>query len=615
MEKITAQMKDNKWLVLILVLAAVLRFYHLDFQSLWMDEIYTVNISSPKNSFSTVINEVNLRDGFPYLYFITLKILFTVFGHTAVVARSLSVIGGLLSIALIYLLTNKLINKKAALFAALLMAISEYHIYISQDARPYTLYLAAIIFGYYRLLFFIEDRTLKNAIYYAVAAGILINTNFFGFINLFSQFIFIIFYLHHTKAKIDKGLIQKLVLIGTISIVMFLPNWGKFVKLFEIGQFWIPRPTNESFALMLKEVFVTSEFLQFIYVPIFYFLLISIFKKKGTVSTNKDLFAFIFLIVWLFIFLIFLVVKSYGPTSLILARYFTSVIPVLFIMIAWGIQKIRSKTVAFAIVSLIVVFSLINMVIVNRFYSAPHKAQFREASMMAMKNNPKNNEVYTSQKYWFDFYFNSENSKPIIEKELEALLNEIEADSTKIKSFWYVDAFGKTYNPSDAAKAIIDKHFVIDKSFDGFQGWAKHFVLSSELPQQVDLTGLDINTTYSGDNFMNNIEIFEVANNKATISGWAYFDGISSEDSKATLVLVNDKTDIKNAKLIPFQSVIRPDVTSYFKCNFNADNSGFTTSYDITSLDKGIYKLGIYLENKKAGKRGLMVSDKIVDVK
>ncbi|NMH25797.1 glycosyltransferase family 39 protein [Flavobacterium solisilvae] len=615
MNKVIPLVKENKWLLLILLLASFLRFYHLDFQSLWMDEIYTMNISSPNNSFSTVIDEVNLRDGFPYIYFITLKILHTIFGYTAIVARTLSVIGGLLSIGLIYKLTNKLINQKAALIAAFLMCISSYHIYISQDARPYTLYLAATIFVYYRLLLFLENSSLKNSIYYAIAAGILINTNFFGFINLFSQFIFISFYLYQTKTKIDKNLVQKLVLIGAITIVMFLPNWTKFTKLFEIGVFWVPRPTNESFGLMLKEVFINSEFLQFIYVPIFYYLLFSIFKKRGTFTTNKDLFTFLFLIFWLFIFLIFLLVKSYGATSLILTRYFTSVLPVIFIVIAWGIQKIKSSIIQYSVILLVILFTFINMIVVNKYYSVPSKAQFREASLSVIKDNPKKHMVYTSQKYWFDYYFNLEKSEPIIEKELETLLNEMESDSTKLKSFWFVDAFGKTFNPSDNANAIIAKHFVVDKSFDGFQAWAKHFVLASELPQRIDLTGLDIKTPYSGDSFMSNIEIFETVDNKVNVSGWAYFNGVSSENTKISLVLINEKTDIKNTKIIPSQSIIRPDVTTYFKCSFNADNSGFKTEYDINLLETGIYKLGVYVENKKEGKRGLLVSDKYFEKK
>lgn len=609
------QIKQNYVLIAILFVAAFLRFYKLDFQSLWMDEIYTMNISNPENSFSTVMDEVNKRDGFPYLYFFVLKILHSIFGYTAVVARSLSVLGGVVSIFLLFKLTNKLINQKAALIAAFLMCISGYHIYISQDARPYTLYLAAIIFVYYRMLFFLENYSLKNSIYYAIAAGILINTNFFGFINLLSQLVFICFYLHQTKAKINKALIQNTLLIAAITIVMFLPNWSKFIKLFDIGAFWVPRPTNESFGLMLQEVFVNSEFLQFLYLPVFYYLLLSLFKKQGTIANNKDVFTFTYLIFWLFVFLVFLLVRSYGAVSLVLSRYFTSMLPVLFIIIAWGIYKIKNNTIQYSIISLIAIFTYTNVVIANRYYINPGKAQFREASAMVLDNNPNKNQVYTSQKYWFDYYFNKQQTSPVIEKELEAVLSEMAGDPSKLTSFWYVDAFGKTFNPSDNAKAIIAKNFVVGKSFDGFQAWAKHFVIMSELPKSIDLTGLDFNNSFSGDSFMNNLEIFETKDSLVNLSGWAYFDGISSEDTRISLVLINAQTDIKNTKVIVSQSIIRPDVTTYFKCSFNANNSGFKADLDTNLLESGSYKLGIYAENKKENKRGLLITEKIIEKK
>ena len=600
---------SNKYLLIgILLLATILRLYQLDFQSLWLDEIYTVNISNPNNSISTVIDEVNLRDGFPYIYFITLKFLFSIFGYSAIVARALSVIGGILSIYLIFKLTNKLINHKAALIASFLMCISSYQIYISQDARPYTLYLAATIFVYYKMLFFLENSNLKNSIYYAIAAGILVNTNFFGFINLFSQFIFICFYFYQTKKIIDKNLIQKLLLIGTITILLFLPNWPKFLKLFEIGVFWVPRPTNESFELLLKEVFVNSEFLQFIYIPIFYFLLISIFNKKGTFVNNKEFFTFLFLIFWLFIFLIFLFVKSYKDTSLILARYFTSVIPVLFIVIAWGIEKIKSKIITFTILSFITIFTFINILVVNKYYTSPSKAQFREASNFVILNNKKGEPVYTSQKYWFDYYFKDHKTK-LQEIELETMFLEMVKDSTKIKPFWYVDAFGKTFTVSDETQKFINSNFYIVNNYDGFQAWAKHFVLLKDVTREINISKFENLHQNNGDIIMQNVETFEYLNNVVKTSGWAYFD---NQDSAETQIEILLKKEDKAIRLMT-QKVIRPDVTTYFKCDFDASNSGFSSTIDVSDFETGKYQLVIYLLNKKTRKEGLYLTEKFIE--
>jgi nitrate reductase NapE component len=609
--KIMNFLKENKFILIVLAIASFLRIFKLDFQSLWMDEIYTMNITDPENSFSTVITEVNNRDGFPYLYFFLLKIFHTVFGYNAVVARMFSVFGGIASIALLYKITEKIISKKAGIIVAILVCFCEYHIYISQEARPYSLYLTATIFVYYRLWCFLKDNSLKNSIYYGLAAGILLNINFFGFINLFSQFLFILFYLNQTKTTLSKTLIKKFLIISAITLVMFLPNVQKFLLLFGKGEFWVPKPTNESFTLMIKEVFGNSEFLLFLYSAIFYFLINTLFNKKGNISNNKNLFTFVFLLFWIFPFLLFLLVKSYGEVSLILTRYFTSVFPVIFIIIAWGIHEIKSKTLKITTVTLVCLFSLITLVLEKKYYRVPNKAQFREATNTAVDNNPKKHDIFTSQKYWFDYYFKKSNFQ-VQEVEFENLIQQMKQDPSKVKSFWFVDAFGKTYQPSEVALEFINKNFVIEKSFDGFQGWARHFVLLNEMPQSINLTGLDIKTPYSGDAFMNNIEIFDIKNNVLTVSGWAYLNDISSENTKISLVLINDKTQINNAKTIFIQSVNRPDVTTYFKCNFNADNSGFKADFNLAGLNSEEYKIGIYIENQKLNKKGLFISDKTV---
>ena len=122
----------------------------------------------------------------------------------------------------------------------------------------------------------------------------------------------------------------------------------------------MPKPTQDSFTIMIKEVFGNSEFLLFLYLVVFQFLLFNLFKLKGNVSNNNKLLAFTFLLFWGVVFVLFLLVKSYGEVSLILTRYFTSVIPVIYIFIAWGINEIKNKFLKHLAIVLIIIFSLIN---------------------------------------------------------------------------------------------------------------------------------------------------------------------------------------------------------------------------------------------------------------
>ena len=60
-----------------------------------------MNITNPENSFGTIVTEVNNREGFPYLYFLLVKIAHTIFGYSPIVSRGLSALFGLLSVYIV----------------------------------------------------------------------------------------------------------------------------------------------------------------------------------------------------------------------------------------------------------------------------------------------------------------------------------------------------------------------------------------------------------------------------------------------------------------------------------------------------------------------------------
>lgn len=127
------------------------------------------------------------------MYFLLLKILHTIFGYNPIII-GLSALLGVLSVYAISKLGEKIYSKKAGL-AALINTFSEYAIYISQDARPYTFYVLGVILSFYGLVSFLKEPNKRNAIKYGLLSGLLLNINFFGLFNLFAQFIIVVFYL------------------------------------------------------------------------------------------------------------------------------------------------------------------------------------------------------------------------------------------------------------------------------------------------------------------------------------------------------------------------------------------------------------------------------------
>lgn len=615
MNKITLLFKQNKWLLLILALATFLRFYNLDFQSLWMDEIYSMNVASPNQSFSNLIAEVNLREGFPYIYFIILKVLFSFFGYTAIVARTVSAIAGILSVLAIYKLGKELLSKEAGLFSATLIAVNEYNIYLSQDARPYSLYVLFVVLSFYALVLFIKTNTLKNGIIYGISAGLILNINFFGIINILSQAIIILFFLLITNKKDKIKHFKNYVISGCIALLMFIPNYAILQKLLGLSSAWIPKPTPDSFTLFFKEILGGSEISLFIFIPIFYYFLFKVFsqenfKKTDEIKNNKLIFSSIILFIWIFTVILFLMIKSYGKQSYMLIRYFSSITPVFFLILGVGLNLIKNNLIKILLIFTIIIFTIVNIFYVKQYYKIPNKAKFREASNYVMLNNKKNEQIFTSQKYWFDFYFKDYKNQ-IQEKELDALFLEMLADSSKIKSFWYVDAFGKTFTPNENSQNFINSNFYIDNNYDGFQAWARHFILLKDFPRELDISKYKNLQQYNGDQFMFNIETYENVNNIIKTSGWAYFEKQESVKTKVDIVLIKDDKAIR----LMTQKINRPDVTTYFKCDFDASNSGFSSTIDISNLEKGTYKLAVFLSNLDTKKEGLILTDKIIEIK
>lgn len=121
-------------LLLILALAAGLRFYRLDAQSFWNDEGNSARIA--ERSIQLIL-EGAAGDIHPPLYYLTLHYWRALVGYSEFALRSFSVIAGVGLVALIYTLGTWLFGRPAGLAAALLAAINPFQVYYSQEARSY----------------------------------------------------------------------------------------------------------------------------------------------------------------------------------------------------------------------------------------------------------------------------------------------------------------------------------------------------------------------------------------------------------------------------------------------------------------------------------------------
>jgi 4-amino-4-deoxy-L-arabinose transferase-like glycosyltransferase len=165
-------------LAAVLVLGAALRFYRLDRESLWTDEVLSVELA--RRPWPALLSATQ-EDGHPPLYLTALRLWVGAFGDGETGVRSLSAVIGVATLAAFFVLAARLLPMRGALLATLLLACSPYHVYYSQEARNYALLLLLTVLSYLALLAWDERPRPGRAIAYVAATALLLYTHVFGF--------------------------------------------------------------------------------------------------------------------------------------------------------------------------------------------------------------------------------------------------------------------------------------------------------------------------------------------------------------------------------------------------------------------------------------------------
>ncbi|MBM3790570.1 MAG: phospholipid carrier-dependent glycosyltransferase, partial [Acidobacteria bacterium] len=131
---------------LLLLCALALRLPRLG-ESLWSDEVVYTSAFLQSESLSKIL----FRDVHPPLYPLILRAVIDVFGDGEVAVRLPSLLFGIGSLALLFVLVDEWFDRRSAWTAAALMAISPVHIWYSQENKTNMLLLLLTLWTFYQL--------------------------------------------------------------------------------------------------------------------------------------------------------------------------------------------------------------------------------------------------------------------------------------------------------------------------------------------------------------------------------------------------------------------------------------------------------------------------------
>ncbi|MEH2419530.1 MAG: glycosyltransferase family 39 protein [Nostoc sp.] len=137
-------MKQSKYyfvVFIIIIISIFLRFCLLQNQSLWFDEGWSLALSDGTSVQENLFKIINREAGDKYqpLYYLVLFYWRSVFGDSEFAIRSLSALLGVASVITIFFTSLRIYGKKHALWSSMLLAVSSFSVFYSQDARPYAL--------------------------------------------------------------------------------------------------------------------------------------------------------------------------------------------------------------------------------------------------------------------------------------------------------------------------------------------------------------------------------------------------------------------------------------------------------------------------------------------
>jgi mannosyltransferase len=217
-------------LLSLTLIGAILRFYHLGYNSIWLDEASTLSFavkSIPDIWQATTAGEFN-----PPLFYWTEHIML-LFGNSEVVLRFIPALLGVLTIPLIYLVGKEFMDRNTGIITAAAFALSPFLLYYSQDARAYSMMLFFVTFSlvfYFRAL---KTNDIWNWALFGILSALAFWSHFYALVIIGALILYALYELYpkiKSRLSTARPLVYACVIFGLICLPLILVTVQLFTK-------------------------------------------------------------------------------------------------------------------------------------------------------------------------------------------------------------------------------------------------------------------------------------------------------------------------------------------------------------------------------------------------
>jgi uncharacterized membrane protein len=165
------------------------------------------------------------QDVHPPLYFFLLHFWVQWVGHSEFAVRLLSVFMGGLTVPLVYRIGRMVFNSRAGGLAALLLTISQFHVYYSQETRAYSLFTWWATLSFFIFLRWQHNPKISLTLAYVGTSTLLLYVHTYGFFVLAAQNLCWLIGWARTRA----GASWRRWALMQVSVLILFAPWGQIL--------------------------------------------------------------------------------------------------------------------------------------------------------------------------------------------------------------------------------------------------------------------------------------------------------------------------------------------------------------------------------------------------
>ena len=422
--------------------AAALRVYHLDFQSLWIDELFSVVFSGPDQSISEIV-AAWANDVHPLGYPLLLHAWLGVFGDTPAAARWLSVVFGVLGVAAMYVVGRRCFDARTGVIASVLTAVNAFHIAYSQEARAYSLVFLLAALSYTSFVTVLAWPGWRTAVVFALATAASIHVHYYGLVVLFGQLVAALSIMAFKRWR--WGRVWPL-LAGAAAAGLTLVPWiGPLARVAKIRDAWPARPEPLFFVEYFDGYFGGEPLLSIASATLLAALPFLLGARPegdgGSCRLPQRTTACLFAAA-VVISLAAAYARSVLVVPMLVPKVTIAFLPVVLLLIALAISRIRPEWLGSVVAAGLALASLAAL-FTGDYYFAPHKEQWREAVRSMVSDpafHPEIDVCLGVSAPGFQYYVDQYGTSVRVEEANAEMLAEIVADRPEPPSVWVLVA-------------------------------------------------------------------------------------------------------------------------------------------------------------------------------